>query len=465
VADNVDHNIRTLDGFGTFHGMGIISTTVFPPGVFANMPRVVRRLPKPMKASDATQSKCVPILFFDNDYERGVKFVKLRPIRSLQRPLEMPDVMNLNILWHAGGMMSSNTQPRPNWSGFMHSVCQGEHAGVSSVQMLSIVDLNPSDNDCIYSTLMFVINQAKLFGITMPNITFDQPLFIKAVDIAMKANLNIVVRLGGFHTLMSFLGSIGHLMKGSGLEEILALLFGPNTVEHILSGKAYARVVGAHFLIHAVMTDVLLYYLKNPKLDEENPSPVIVCSYLTEQLAGSLCSELCSDLDMFYEQTIQDKVCATDDNFLQCDSLVSLDMLLQDLKCLLRQQSRTSRLWLLYMTYVDTVKLFLLGERTGNWLVHLHAMQDMPGLFASTGHVNYAKSAHLYLQQMGQLEETHPLLYEQFLNGFHSVRPSNRYWAGLLTTLSEFGNDCITECLYRLISSLDKQKPMRDNFM
>ena len=26
IADNVDHNIRTLDGHGTFHGMGIIAT-------------------------------------------------------------------------------------------------------------------------------------------------------------------------------------------------------------------------------------------------------------------------------------------------------------------------------------------------------------------------------------------------------------------------------------------------------
>ena len=26
VADNVDHNIRTIDGKNTFHGMGIIAT-------------------------------------------------------------------------------------------------------------------------------------------------------------------------------------------------------------------------------------------------------------------------------------------------------------------------------------------------------------------------------------------------------------------------------------------------------
>ena len=146
-------------------------------------------------------------------------------------------------------MMCSSGQTRPNWSGFMQSVCRGKHPDVSSVEMLSIVDLNPSDNDCIYSTLMFVNNMAKSYNITTANITFDQPLYIKANDIVAKANLDIVVRLGGFHTLMSFLGSIGHLMKGSGFEEILGVLYGKNTVEHIMSGKAYARALRGHVLL------------------------------------------------------------------------------------------------------------------------------------------------------------------------------------------------------------------------
>ena len=32
VADNADHNVRTLDGTGTFHGMGIVSVTVSASG-------------------------------------------------------------------------------------------------------------------------------------------------------------------------------------------------------------------------------------------------------------------------------------------------------------------------------------------------------------------------------------------------------------------------------------------------
>jgi len=35
VADNVDHNIRTVDSHEIFHGMGIISVSNFGPGVHA----------------------------------------------------------------------------------------------------------------------------------------------------------------------------------------------------------------------------------------------------------------------------------------------------------------------------------------------------------------------------------------------------------------------------------------------
>ena len=66
---------------------------------------------------------------------------------------------------------------------------------------------------------------------------------------------------------------------------------------------------------------------------------------------------------------------------------------------------------------MDLVKLFLLAERTGNWLIHLQTVHGMLGLFAATGHVNYAKSARLYLQEMVNLPETHRYLHEQFMNG------------------------------------------------
>lgn len=60
----------------------------------------------------------------------------------------------------------------------------------------------------------------------------------------------------------------------------------------------------------------------------------------------------------------------------------------------------------------------------------------MINLFAATGHNNYAKSSRLYLQLMYELPSSHPWLYQQFLNGHHAVRRSERFWAGLSTDLA-----------------------------
>ena len=60
----------------------------------------------------------------------------------------------------------------------------------------------------------------------------------------------------------------------------------------------------------------------------------------------------------------------------------------------------------------------------------------MIDLFAATGHVNYAKSARLHLQEMLELETTHPWVYVNFSEyGYHMVRRSDRFWAGLWTDL------------------------------
>ena len=52
---------------------------------------------------------------------------------------------------------------------------------------------------------------------------------------------------------MSFLGSIGHLMAGSGLKDLLDLIYAPNAVEYMLSGKAVSRAVRGHLVIDAAL--------------------------------------------------------------------------------------------------------------------------------------------------------------------------------------------------------------------
>ena len=53
------------------------------------------------------------------------------------------------------------------------------------------------------------------------------------MSIIKEKDLDIVCRLGGFHMLMSFLGGIGKLMVGSGLEEVFEEIYSEDTVKHI----------------------------------------------------------------------------------------------------------------------------------------------------------------------------------------------------------------------------------------
>ena len=82
------------------------------------------------------------------------------------------------------------------------------------------------------------------------------------------------------------------------------------------------------------------------------------------------------------------------------------------------------------------MKRYIKAECTGNWKLHLSSVKDMLNLFAATGHLHYAKSARYYLQQMCDLETTHPEVFYAFdTSGYHAVRQSKRFWSGLWSDL------------------------------
>ena len=66
-----------------------------------------------------------------------------------------------------------------------------------------------------------MIEQGKRICVPVTCVTFDQPLWLKAYSMIEEAGLDIVARLGGFHTLMSYIGAIEKVMKGSRIENCL----------------------------------------------------------------------------------------------------------------------------------------------------------------------------------------------------------------------------------------------------
>ena len=60
---------------------------------------------------------------------------------------------NLDLLWKTSAMFGA---PGLAWSGMMQFVHQNHHPGKAPIMFLPIIDMNPSDGTCIYSTLMLI---------------------------------------------------------------------------------------------------------------------------------------------------------------------------------------------------------------------------------------------------------------------------------------------------------------------
>ena len=151
--------------------------------------------------------------------------------------------------------------PRPGWSWTMQRVCDGQYPGKSSVLFLPMIDLDSTDTTCVYSTLLFVSKRAKRYGFT-PILTFYRPLWWKVLNIILNEPSgsdvkSIVLRLGGFHIEISFLGYIGHLVAGSGLQQLLELVHANNAVIHVLSGKEVSRAIMGHVHVDAALNAIL----------------------------------------------------------------------------------------------------------------------------------------------------------------------------------------------------------------
>ena len=98
VADNVDHNIATLDGRDTFHGMGIIAVSTPSDGakIVANS-RVIQRH-KRMKVNELVNDRGVPIVQYSSPLEKGLSSVTYKPIIQLQVPYTLPPELYSNLL-------------------------------------------------------------------------------------------------------------------------------------------------------------------------------------------------------------------------------------------------------------------------------------------------------------------------------------------------------------------------------
>ncbi len=125
-----------------------------------------------VKPNDVAAMGKVPILFYC-DGGLGLSTITFEKLHSFRAK---DPTAYLDTLWKCSVMFGS---PRPAWFGMMQLVHHGKHHGKSSVMFLPMIDMNPNDVTCVYSTLKFIEDHAFRHDVT-PIVTFDQPLWWKA---------------------------------------------------------------------------------------------------------------------------------------------------------------------------------------------------------------------------------------------------------------------------------------------
>ena len=106
------------------------------------------------------------------------------------------------------------------------------------------------------------------------------------------------------------------------------------------------------------------------------------------------------------------------------DVIEKVSFPISQLKDSLSKSSRTSRLKINYMNYINIAKPFIRAERTGNCHLHLTTV------------VNMKKSARLILQTMQVVPKQYLWLYIKFAeDGCHSICPGSRCGVGIWTDL------------------------------
>ena len=111
MTDNVDHNVQTLDGSGTFHGMGIIV----------------------IKTPGSKSSRSVPRITVTAEDTNAISHVKIEYFKppALISPLVYKPLVNFEV-----------EDPTHN---MMQMVNNGEHPWKSSVMFLPMIHMNHSN--------------------------------------------------------------------------------------------------------------------------------------------------------------------------------------------------------------------------------------------------------------------------------------------------------------------------------
>ena len=295
------------------------------------------------------------------------------PFKDVLKKMEdLSDALKADVKWLSDVITREDDDPPAEWSGYMHHLARDNGFVSKATRYIygPLIDAPPSHPDTVLTSIMYIENFIKSHGQTYVHLSVDMQLFKVAMQIKWSDPTrwkHLIVRPGGMHTLTSFLGCVGQLMKGTGLEEILNVAY--NGVSSMLNGKAWPKALRG---LRMVVTGLLKEFV----------------------VSGA------NSRDTLHEE---------------------LEM---------ARGSKTGRLWVDCLIYpVSIAHLFIRAEREGNYVLHMYCLTRMVPYFFAAGHWNYARYITWHLIEFATQLDHEALA--MFHKGQHVCRHRDGSWNGV----------------------------------
>ena len=179
---------------------------------------------------------------------------------------------------------------------------------------LPLIEMIPSNPDTMMTSMAFAQVYTRNIGQQCVVFTCDLQLYMVTLEVQWtypERFSNLILRLGGMHSLMIFIGSIGTLMADTGLSDIMSSVF----------------------------------------------------SGVSKMLTGKKCSQNVRGLRMVAEEALRGII---QDKPLHCSG--NLMQILETEAC----KSQTTKLWVdVSIKHVLLTMMFVRAEREGDWQLHL----------------------------------------------------------------------------------------------
>ncbi|KAJ8671046.1 hypothetical protein QAD02_002305 [Eretmocerus hayati] len=406
IFDNADHNTLTYDGRKVFHYLG--GLLCITPASKVTGPEFIARLKTIPPASEIAELSKIPLVKYQKPATPGLFGIRIEKLPEVSPPT----VTARDFLWFYRKKSDGKTA---SWGGFMEQCTKIREFSTSRIIPLPFIFSSPTDHSTLLTALLEADRKRKALGQDIIFVTMDQPLYYKSSEI--KAHVQgtdldlsgVMVRIGIFHAILSYLNAINYIMGGSGLKEAFFVVLAEGSTDQALSGKAYSRSVNGHLTVQNAIAEIIV---DSMDLDAEERK------FLSD-LSNNIGTD---DFHVMIESERMEKI-----RKKFYEKLMSLN-----------DNGPTAQLWVQYFLMVELLKQLIQSERVGSWEDQYGCLLRMLPYYHASGHNLYVKSLHMYLQDMLRLKEKLTTdEYDKFVTkGFFTIGRSNKFRSGIFSDLT-----------------------------